>query len=268
MEIEIDNILNAANYEKIADYSIVLSYNKLFDKEILNKNCIIFCKTDDLNYLFDNIRESNKKYLLITHHSDYPIDNFRYSKKPNSIHKWFAINPTHICEDLISIPLGLKTHKDPFYEPQYMTKWFVQNIQTLKNNKKEFTIYCNWNLTNPNRKNILNILNKNKLPLIYQSNLSFDEYAINMSKSLFVISPPGNGIDCHRTWESLYLGCIPIVIDNYIYDDWTDLPILKVKSYEDLNEEILINFLNKKYNYDKLYLNYWKDRIKKYHDKN
>lgn len=29
--------------------------------------------------------------------------------------------------------------------------------------------------------------------------------------SRFVLSPPGNGNDCHRTWEALYLGAIPIV---------------------------------------------------------
>ena len=27
----------------------------------------------------------------------------------------------------------------------------------------------------------------------------------------FVASPPGNGFDCHRTWEALILGCIVIV---------------------------------------------------------
>ena len=27
----------------------------------------------------------------------------------------------------------------------------------------------------------------------------------------FVASPPGNGFDCHRTWEALVLGCIVIV---------------------------------------------------------
>jgi len=33
----------------------------------------------------------------------------------------------------------------------------------------------------------------------------------NMATHQFVISPPGNGIDCHRTWEAIALGSIPIV---------------------------------------------------------
>ena len=38
----------------------------------------------------------------------------------------------------------------------------------------------------------------------------------------FVISPHGGGYDCHRTWEALVLGCIPIVKTSKIdilYDD-------------------------------------------------
>ena len=32
-----------------------------------------------------------------------------------------------------------------------------------------------------------------------------------LSSYKFALSPEGNGIDCHRTWECLYLGVIPIV---------------------------------------------------------
>ena len=35
-----------------------------------------------------------------------------------------------------------------------------------------------------------------------------------LARSLFVISPPGNGPDCHRTWEAMYSGAIPIVLED------------------------------------------------------
>jgi hypothetical protein len=38
------------------------------------------------------------------------------------------------------------------------------------------------------------------------------EYLKLVSQSKFVLSPPGNGPDCHRTWESIYLGAVPIVL--------------------------------------------------------
>ena len=54
-----------------------------------------------------------------------------------------------------------------------------------------------------------------------------------------MISPPGNSVDCHRIWESIYLGVIPIVEKHLCHDYWNDLPILFVNSFNDINEKIL-----------------------------
>ena len=85
----------------------------------------------------------------------------------------------------------------------------------------------------------------------------------------FVLSPPGTGIDCHRTWEAISVGCIPIVISSNLNELYEDLPILIVKSWDEINEEYLnqqyniisTNIVENKYNYDKLTLEYWIDKI-------
>ena len=60
----------------------------------------------------------------------------------------------------------------------------------------------------------------------------------------FIISPEGNGIDCHRHYEALMAGCIPIVEDNpQIREKYAGCPILYTKNYSDINN----NFLQKKY---------------------
>ena len=33
----------------------------------------------------------------------------------------------------------------------------------------------------------------------------------DLQRSRFVLSPAGNGVDCHRTWEALLMGAVPIV---------------------------------------------------------
>jgi len=92
----------------------------------------------------------------------------------------------------------------------------------------------------------------------------------NQSKYAFVLSPAGGGYDCHRTWEALLLGCIPIVKRfniplEKVYDD---LPVLIVDNWSDINEELLIttinNFKNRKFKTEKLTLKYWKDLIYSY----
>jgi hypothetical protein len=261
MQFDTLNIINAYNYESICDYSIIPTYGKYVTQELLANNASIFCKTDFIDYLFDNIRYSKNKYILLTHHSDFPINEERWAKKPLCIKKWFAINPTAKHSDLIAIPLGLKTHKGTYLEPQYMTEWFANNINRLKHNEKTFNVYCNWNITNLDRNNIISTLKNNNIEYTLDTNLPFNEYITNMSKHKFVISPPGNGIDCHRTWEALYVGCIPIVIRNNIYNNW-NLPIIQIDNYSEITHDLLKNYCTSTFDIKTLTIDYWKQQIK------
>lgn len=55
----------------------------------------------------------------------------------------------------------------------------------------------------------------------------------------FVLSPEGRGIDCYRTWESLYLGSIPIVAASPAMSAFADLPILFTEDYSELSQAYL-----------------------------
>jgi len=62
------------------------------------------------------------------------------------------------------------------------------------------------------------------------------EYVEELAQYKYCASPEGNGVDCHRTWECLALGVVPIVVKNPVVYTWfKDLPILWVDSYENLN---------------------------------
>jgi hypothetical protein len=50
----------------------------------------------------------------------------------------------------------------------------------------------------------------------------------------FVASPPGNGIDCHRTWEALYLGVVPILKKSIFYSFFPDLPAIFVDDWKEI----------------------------------
>jgi hypothetical protein len=81
-----------------------------------------------------------------------------------------------------------------------------------------------------------------------------------------VLCPEGNGMDTHRTWESLYLGAIPVERRNKNNRFYTDLPILFVDEWEEVTEEFLRkNFWKiklKEWNDKKLEFWYWKNKIK------
>lgn len=60
------------------------------------------------------------------------------------------------------------------------------------------------------------------------------KYRDMVSNSAFVLSPPGNGADCHRTWEAIYLGAIPIVLKKYWPFSHLNLPVLAVEEWSDV----------------------------------
>lgn len=82
----------------------------------------------------------------------------------------------------------------------------------------------------------------------------------------FVLSPRGNGYDCHRTWEALVLGCIPIIRRSPIDDVFQGLPVLLVDDWPDVNLDLLRqtlqSFSSRSWDMDRLHLSYWSSLIR------
>ena len=85
------------------------------------------------------------------------------------------------------------------------------------------------------------------------------------SRYAFVLSPSGEGPDCHRTWEALALGCVPIIKKNSFVDLFQDLPVVVVDDWSEVTESFLrdcqIKLQSQEFDYSKLMLNYWKSKI-------
>ena len=87
----------------------------------------------------------------------------------------------------------------------------------------------------------------------------------------FWLSPRGNGIDCHRTWEALYLDIIPIVWNSTLNILYENLPVLIINDHKELNETFLYSKLKEistkkltekgAYSYEKLRNSYWRRLI-------
>ena len=113
--------------------------------------------------------------------------------------------------------------------------------------------------TGINRMQILNTLQKNS---IHNTQLQGESYFSSLPSYKFVISPEGNGIDCHRHYEALLAGCIPIMeYNDKIVEKYKGLPILYTTDYSEITSE----YLNKKYkemsentyDFSRLFLSYY-----------
>jgi hypothetical protein len=92
--------------------------------------------------------------------------------------------------------------------------------------------------------------------------LSEEEYFAKLPSYKFVISPEGNGIDCHRHYEALLAGCIPIVEYNeVIVKKYGDCPILYTKDYSEITPEYLEKkyeeMKSKVYDFSNIFLSYY-----------
>lgn len=66
-----------------------------------------------------------------------------------------------------------------------------------------------------------------------------EEYLFTMQQHKFVLSPVGNGVDSHRTWEALLAGSIPIVESSVRDSMYEGLPVLIVQSWSELSLPLL-----------------------------
>jgi hypothetical protein len=65
--------------------------------------------------------------------------------------------------------------------------------------------------------------------------LPFAAYLERLSSSLFCVSPAGHGVDCHRTWEALYVGTVPVVLRSPLTDANPDLPMVVLDDWAEFS---------------------------------
>ena len=236
---------------------------------------IIFVRTNYLKTFFESLYPNIKNnFILISHNEDMCIDTdfLIYANEKKIIH-WFAENLLLKHEKITPIPIGIYSR---FGDKKNIV---IQSIEKLKDSEKELNkIFYNFNInTNINiRKKILDILDKLPLAETTTSRLVQREYFDISSRYKFIASPPGNGPDCHRTWEVLYLNSIPIV-ERSVFTEYFEklkLPLLVIEKWEDLEKyteenlsDMFENIINKS---DKkaLFMPYWIDLIMKYKNDN
>jgi len=240
-----------------------LDVDKFEDKlDIIKKSKIFFIKRDFVEFFitkFYNYLQNN--LTIITHCSDIPVDNTQILNLPK-IKKWYALNTMIKHHKLITIPIGLTTH-----EKKHGDMKLLKSIVDMKIRKSNL-LYINFNV-NTNKKIRYPIMQLWKLKgfktIEGNKPLNQGEYWKNLSSHKFCIAPPGNGFDCHRIWECIYLDTIPIVIKNDAFNKFRNMKILFINDWNDITssflEEKYIEFCKSKFDNEMAYTKYWENEI-------
>ena len=264
----------------------MVNSDKMFD------GMSIYVCSDLLQYFVNNILQLiNKKFVLVSGDSDLcvPIESINENDFNKLIYSsnliiWYTQNTRYQNHNKIfQLPIGLDYHSISD-NPNHTWKLLeeksmpIEQENILKNiieNSKSFyerisQIYVNFSMVNDRfnqrKQSLINIPNN-----LLKMNINFIKRTDNwriMSKYTFVLSPFGNGMDCHRTWEALCLGCIPILKAPNFVNLFEGLPVLFVNDWNEITQDLLLKtiekFKNTNFDYNKLKLNYWVTKINCY----
>jgi len=149
------------------------------------------------------------RFCLYFHNSDDIVDRFDFLSNPQ-IHKIYAQHINNRNPKAHLLPIGIANsmyshgNLDTLYE-------IMTNTYYLRKNQ---SIYVNMDTTTfAYRQQVLNKIFQYRFAGFIQKK-PFRKYLEELSYHRFCLCVRGNGIDTHRFWESLYLGVIPVIINN------------------------------------------------------
>jgi hypothetical protein len=227
----------------------------------------VFVKTDYLEEYFKLIHpQITHPYILVTHNSDHPIPgNFAPHLDDPLLFAWFGQNVENYSHPkLHPIPIGLANRCWRHGDIELVKK--VQSYVGLF--ERQQLAYMNFTEgTFPTERSLVAKLFQDRPFCVKEAPKPYDLYLQDLAKSKFVFSPRGNGIDCHRTWESLLMGAYPIVKTSALDPVYEGLPVVIVKEWEEINGAYLRGLYTqmraKSYNLERAYSAYWLDLITK-----
>ena len=276
--IDVNRVIIVKNFPTINTDAL----NEYFRE--LNKNTIkLFIYTHILDefvkYILPKL-DTNLSYILYLHNSDHGLEDkshFNALSEAKHIKKVYSQNINRYSPKKYKLlPIGLANsmfkHGDLISLYETISKTYYV--------KKTNGIYININPnTYPYRHTVLNELKRREGEFnIVSASKPYKEYLDELSTHRFCLCVRGNGMACHREWESLYLGVIPVIINNkytnldaYVkYLKELNLPFFEIKEenfdrYNDdfFNEELYKKIIymcgNSIYNSESLKLNFYNE---------
>jgi len=263
--------------------SIPNRFNKFSDSSP-NSTPSIFVPSDGLIYFANQILPKiQHAFILVSGDSDLPINPSTLGLELENLLAnplliaWHAQNRDFDHLKLHSLPIGINLH-NLWSNPLQWGGGFILptlqelQLQTISENAPSFLnreqkIFCNWHFSidRADRKDCLERIDKTTCFFQPEPRPMVETWEMQ-SQYQFVLSPHGAGLDCHRTWEALLLGCIPIVKTAKINDLFENLPVIVINNWADINQHFLENaaqdVMQKTYGLEKLYMRYWKSKIK------
>ena len=269
---------------------IQLSLNHIdFDLDTIQKGSTVYVPNSAIRKFAKKLKQIPHPIILVSGDGDETVfkdvfgshdDFIRFIEQDKILH-WFSQNCTVSHSKITQIPIGLDYHTmtqgdhewGPKASPVEQEALLLEiKARAAPFHRRKIQCYGNFHLNIQGTFAHERRAAKAEIPadaIVYQpGKLSRKETWAAQIEYAFMVSPPGNGLDCHRTWEALCLGCIPILKTSELDPLFEDLPVLIVESWSEVSIEnlsrVVEQFQYRTFNYEKLKLSYWMNKIRSF----
>lgn len=224
----------------------------------VGKPPLIYFHVNMVRTLSQHIHQLSYPFVLVTGSGDYtnPDDLFvnrqaftLFISSPNIIH-WFAQNCAIQHPKLTPIPIGLNFHtlttSRLYWGEQSSPLQQEAEFNAVRREAQSFDqrIHrCYGNFHHVDYGSKFGYSRRDAVRSIPPACVDYETSLVarnvtwkHQSRYAFVVSPHGNGLDCHRTWEALILGCVVIVKSSPLDGLYEGLPVVVVKEWSDISQ--------------------------------
>ena len=199
---------------------------------------VVYVKAEYVENFFRACNGCKGSITLVTHNSDRVITQEMYDNRPKVIKKWLAQNCA--ARGPVAVPIGLVNS-----HTIHGCMSIIERVRAtrVKKNTKQLAYLCCTKTTHAERPILYNLFADKEWITAEGGagvkDIPFEDYLFSMHKHKYTFSPPGAGPDCHRTWEAIAMGSIPIVKRSPEYAQFEGLPILFVDDWDEVTEDLL-----------------------------
>lgn len=224
----------------------------------------LFCFTACLPLFQEKLLFFKNPFVLISHNCDNIItDSFQSLADHPLLLKWFAQNLQYDHPKLHWLPIGIANDMWPHGSLEALQ--YVLDFSHSISKEKDIYFFFALHTNEKERKSCKKILQEKGL--VFGEVKPFVYYLQDLASHKFCISPPGNGVDCHRIWESFYFGTVPILLRTKFTETIsTYFPCILLTSWEELDEKTILASYDSSWRTQAqsspfLRFNYWKQLI-------
>ena len=212
--------------------------------------------------------------VVMTHNSDGVIDErYRSWIEDTKLLHLYSQNLLLVHPKATALPIGLANSMWPHGD----TKSISALSKKANEGSRKERVALNFRVGTyiQHRCNVMRDLHRSGTDYVcdcISTNLLVQDCYREIQGYRYCACPRGNGPDTHRLWESLYLGCIPLVDEESGARQFKDLPMINISNWKDISRERLdaeyANLARKgSFHWDTLCMSWWKTQINSYKTK-